>query len=84
MMSNGERRPRSALWANLDPAQWREFVNEDLDTNNRDHARMRAEFTELLEPVIEGQKNITRLLIGLLLSLATASIIGALNLLYAS
>ena len=83
-MTNGDRRPRSLLWANLDPNQWREFVNEDLDTNTREHARMRAEFVELLEPVIEGQKNLTKLMIGLLLSLATASVVGALNLLYAS
>lgn len=75
------RRPRAERWRDIPDPQFKTNVADDLDDNERDHARLREERDELIKPILAAQENTNKLLIGLLVALSSASIVGALNLL---
>lgn len=63
------QRSRADLWKGLDQDTHLRFLDDAADTNDRDHENLRAEL-----------KAIRTLLVGILISTATASILLALNL----
>lgn len=71
-MINIPRRTRSDRWAGLSDPQFRSNVADDLDENERDHAE-----------IMGALQTTNRLLMGLLVTITAASIVGALNLIYA-
>ena len=83
-------RRRAERRKDLDVDQWRGFINDDLDANDTQHAQMQAaneaahakirtDNAAAIEAVSAEVKGLKTIMIGILISLATTSILLAIN-----
>lgn len=81
-MRYAERRTRAEARRHLEPDQRLFMIEEDIDEKDRQIEQLKDEFHEEMTGLRNELRNTNKILSGLLVTIASGAVVGALNLLF--